>query len=96
MERHDYDVKQREDKLIYVSSEEAFCMNFHLNIKFDCNGRLNYARPEILDLMKEAGCVYINYGIEAYDNQFAGMDNAIFTFAGHSTPSGVGGSVGWS
>lgn len=40
-----------------------------LNIKFDCNGRLNYARPEILDLMKEAGCVYINYGIEAYDNQ---------------------------
>ena len=34
--------------------------------------------------------------IEAYDNQYAGMDNAIFTFAGHSTPSGVGGSVGWS
>ena len=33
--------------------------------------------------------------IEAYDNQYAGMDNAIFTFAGHSTPSGVGGSVGW-
>ena len=40
-----------------------------LNIKFDCNGRLNYARPEILKLMKKAGCVYINYGIEAYDNQ---------------------------
>ena len=34
--------------------------------------------------------------IEAYDNQYAGIDNAIFTFAGHSTPSGVGGSVGWS
>ena len=33
--------------------------------------------------------------IEAYDNQYAGMDNAIFTFAGNSTPSGVGGSVGW-
>ena len=39
MERHDYDVKQREDKLIYVSSEEAFCMNFHLNIKFDYKGK---------------------------------------------------------
>lgn len=40
-----------------------------LNIKWDCNGRLNYARPEVLELMKESGCVFINYGIEAMDDQ---------------------------
>lgn len=39
-----------------------------LNIKWDCNGRLNYATPEVLKLMKEAGCVFINYGIEAIDD----------------------------
>lgn len=40
-----------------------------LNIKWDCNGRLNYAKPKVLDLMKKSGCVFINYGIEAYDDQ---------------------------
>jgi radical SAM superfamily enzyme YgiQ (UPF0313 family) len=39
-----------------------------LNIKFDCNGRLNYATPEVLKLMKEAGCVFINYGIESFND----------------------------
>ena len=36
--------------------------------KWNCNGRLNYCTPEILALMKRAGCGYINFGIEAYDN----------------------------
>ncbi|MFH2138229.1 MAG: radical SAM protein [Candidatus Omnitrophota bacterium] len=40
-----------------------------LHIKWDCNGRLNYAKPKVLKLMKESGCVFINYGIEAMDNQ---------------------------
>lgn len=39
-----------------------------LNIKWDCNGRLNYATPEVLQLMKKAGCVFINYGIESVDD----------------------------
>ncbi len=39
-----------------------------LNIKWDCNGRLNYATPEVLKLMKEAGCVFLNYGIESVDD----------------------------
>ena len=46
---------------------EAF-LKAELNIKWDCNGRLNYAAPEVLSVMKKAGCVFINYGIEAYDN----------------------------
>lgn len=40
-----------------------------LRIKWDCNGRLNYATPEVLELMRRAGCVFINYGIEAMDDE---------------------------
>lgn len=39
-----------------------------INVRWDCNGRLNFAAPEVLGLMKRAGCVFINYGIEALDN----------------------------
>ena len=41
-----------------------------LNIKFYCQGRLNYAcrDMEMLQLLKEAGCVFINYGIESMDD----------------------------
>ena len=45
---------------------EAF-IKAKLNIKWDCNGRLNYAKKDLLKLMKEAGCVFINYGIESMD-----------------------------
>ncbi len=51
-----------------VSLCEAF-LKSELNIKWNCNGRLNFAKPEVLRLMKQAGCVRINYGIEAMDNQ---------------------------
>jgi len=51
-----------------------------LNIKWDCNGRLNYAKPKVLELMKKAGCVFINYGIEAYDDQILkNMDKVLTT-----------------
>lgn len=40
-----------------------------LDIKWDCNGRLNNAVPEVLNLMKRSGCIFINYGIEAFDDQ---------------------------
>lgn len=36
-------------------------------IKWDCNGRLNYAKTDLLNLMKRSGCEYINYGIESLD-----------------------------
>lgn len=51
-----------------------------LNIKWCCNGRLNYAKPEVLKLMKKAGCVFINYGIEAMDDQILkNMNKALTT-----------------
>ena len=40
-----------------------------INVTWDCNGRLNYCSPELLNLMKKAGCVFINYGIEAIDQK---------------------------
>ncbi|KAF0144490.1 MAG: radical SAM domain-containing protein [Nitrospirae bacterium] len=62
------------DELLMSSVErtESLCNDFikaKLNVKWDCNGRLNYAKSEVLSLMKRAGCVFINYGIEAMDDQ---------------------------
>jgi radical SAM superfamily enzyme YgiQ (UPF0313 family) len=48
---------------------EAF-IESGLEFKWYCMGRLNFATKDILDLMKEAGCVFINYGIESV-NDFA-------------------------
>lgn len=40
-----------------------------LKFKWFCSGRLNFAKPQVLKLMKKTGCVFINYGIEAMDDQ---------------------------
>lgn len=61
------------DELLMSSAERTvrLCEDFiktKLNIKWCCNGRLNFAEPEVLDLMKQAGCAFINYGIEAMDD----------------------------
>jgi radical SAM superfamily enzyme YgiQ (UPF0313 family) len=62
------------DELLMSSPERTvdLCKDFiksKLNIHWYCFGRLNYARPEILKLMKHAGCVCISYGIEAMDDE---------------------------
>ncbi|HPZ07436.1 MAG TPA: radical SAM protein [Candidatus Eremiobacteraeota bacterium] len=62
------------DELLMSSEERivSICNDFiknKLNIKWDCNGRLNYARRDVLNLMKQAGCVFINYGIESLDDR---------------------------
>lgn len=46
---------------------EAF-IKADLKIRYFCTGRLNIATPEILDMLKRSGCVYIDYGIEQFDN----------------------------
>jgi len=54
-----------------VAHTEEVCrafMNSGLDVKWNCNGRLNYCTPELIKMMKKAGCVFINYGIEAMDN----------------------------
>lgn len=62
------------DELLMSSSKriKELCKSFiedNLNIRWSCNGRLNYATSKNLKVMKEAGCVFINYGIECVDNQ---------------------------
>jgi len=87
-------VLQREYGITYIcfgdellmSSEsrvESLCRDFisaGLKIKWNCNGRLNFAKPDALKLMKESGCVFINYGIEAMDDQILkNMNKALTT-----------------
>ncbi|WP_342769759.1 radical SAM protein [Marinospirillum perlucidum] len=55
-----------------VQRTEEICnalIKANVKIKWECQGRLNYAKPGLLKLMKMSGCVFINYGIEAFDNQ---------------------------
>jgi radical SAM superfamily enzyme YgiQ (UPF0313 family) len=63
-----------------VSLCESF-IKHELNIKWDCNGRLNYAKPDVLKVMKRSGCVFINYGIEAMDDQILKNMNKALTIA---------------
>jgi radical SAM superfamily enzyme YgiQ (UPF0313 family) len=55
-----------------VKRTEAICealLKLPFQIKWDCNGRLNFAQPETLQIMKRSGCEYINYGIESLNQQ---------------------------
>jgi len=50
---------------------ESLCLSFierKLDIRWSCSGRLNWATTELLRLMKKAGCVFVNYGIESFDD----------------------------
>ena len=40
-----------------------------LPVKWGCNGRLNFVTKELVETMQKAGCVFINYGVESYDNK---------------------------
>jgi len=56
----------------------GFCealLDADIKIQFDCSGRLNTAKPHVLKLMKKAGCVYINYGIESLDQKVLNLMN---------------------
>ena len=73
------------DELLMSSRNRTIdlCNDFiehEVDIKWNCSGRLNYARKDVLELMKKAGCVYINYGIEAMDDQILkNMNKALTT-----------------
>ena len=68
------------DELLMSSKERTIdlceaLINSGLNIRWHCNGRLNYADEKVLTLMKRAGCIFINYGIEALDNNVLRLMN---------------------
>ena len=59
------------DDLTIASRDRAFELSDALrplNIKWRCEGRLNYSDESVLTAMKEAGCVFVNYGIESLNN----------------------------
>ena len=54
-----------------IKRTEELCQAFidaKLDIKWSCNGRLNFAQKDVLRKMKDAGCVFVNYGIESLDD----------------------------
>lgn len=73
------------DELLMSSKERtvSLCEDFirsGTDFIWDCNGRLYYATDEVIKLMKRAGCVFINYGIEAFDDQILkNMNKALTT-----------------
>lgn len=72
------------DELLMSSEARVtdLCGDFiksRLNVKWWCSGRLNFATPKVLKLMKKSGCVFINYGIEAMDDRVLKNMNKILT-----------------
>jgi len=73
------------DELLMSSKKRtiSLCEDFikyKLDIKWECNGRLNFAKKDVLSMMKKAGCVFINYGIEAFDDKILkNMNKALTT-----------------
>lgn len=74
--RRDYGITRISfhDELLMSSASrtESFCEELLRNgiaIKWDANGRLNFAKPGLLRLMRKAGCVFLNYGIEQFDDK---------------------------
>lgn len=71
------------DELFMVSPKRTFelCKMLEpLNVKWMCNGRLNIARTDILKAMKEAGCVFISYGVESVDDDVLEKMNKKLTY----------------
>lgn len=50
-----------------------------LNIRWDCYGRLDRAKRDTLKIMKESGCIRINYGIESFDQNILNLMNKRIT-----------------
>lgn len=74
--QHDYSITAVDfsDELLMSSEQRTMllCESFiksGLKFKWSCNGRLNYAKPNVLRMMKKSGCVFINYGIESLDQK---------------------------
>jgi radical SAM superfamily enzyme YgiQ (UPF0313 family) len=67
------------DRRIHEICEAILGMSFRL--AWMCNGRLNRATPGNLALMKRAGCTFINYGVEALDDNVLEQMNKHLTVA---------------
>lgn len=69
-----------EDENLMASSQMAIqfangILDSGINIDWNCMGRIGVAKPEVLKIMKKAGCKYINYGIESLDQNVLDLMN---------------------
>lgn len=72
------------DELLMISPSRTIelcksIIDSGLNIHWYCNGRLNHADTTTLRYMKDAGCVFINYGIESVDDRVLSLMNKHLT-----------------
>ena len=51
--------KERIKKICYLMIEKK------MNIKWSCYARVNNITPELVDLMKKAGCCFVQFGVES-------------------------------
>ncbi len=53
--------------MVYRKNVERFCellLERNLGMTWACNSRVNLAKPDLLSVMKKAGCWHISYGVE--------------------------------
>lgn len=75
-----YDDLLMESEARVVELCEAFIKRGPPDMTFTCQGRLNYATPPALSAMKRAGCAYIYYGVESFnDDMLKVMGKALTT-----------------
>lgn len=63
-----YDDLLMESEARTINLCEAFIRSGPPDMTFTCQGRLNYAKPETLQVMNRAGCAYIYYGVESFND----------------------------
>ncbi|MFH1073084.1 MAG: radical SAM protein [Nanoarchaeota archaeon] len=75
-----------DDELFVANVQRAkdFCTGMvssglNRKIKWGCTGRVNIVTPELLKLMRKAGCIDINYGIESGSNRMLKNMNKVTT-----------------
>ncbi len=70
------------DELLMAGEDRAADMASMLGtigVRWECNGRLNYAKRSLLEHMRANGCVFINYGIESFDDEVLARMNKRLT-----------------
>lgn len=83
-EKYRINVFHFQDELFMISEDRTLelcnaIIDSGLKIKFVINGRLNIVNEKILEALKKAGCVFISYGIEAYDQKVLDLMNKNLT-----------------
>jgi len=74
-----YDDLLMESESRTISLCEAFIRSGPPGMTFTCQGRLNYATPEVLQAMNRAGCAYIYYGVESFNDDILRTMNKALT-----------------